>query len=70
MSTYEEAKNELKSLISELKSTGGSFDSIFAKLKAEEEKITKLRDSVAQLAKERQIGFPWLAKAYDDFFVL
>lgn len=26
--------------------------------------------AVEQMAKERQIGFPWLAKAYDEFFSL
>lgn len=29
---------------------------------------TKLKEGINQMAKERQIGFPWLAKAYDELF--
>src|SRR3989339_814056 len=38
--------------------------------KEEETKLLKLKEEINQLAKERQMGFPWLAKAYDDFFNL
>jgi DUF2075 family protein len=36
--------------------------------KKEREIWLKLKQGVLQMAKERQIGFPWLAKAYDDLF--
>lgn len=39
-------------------------------LAEKEEWIEKLRDGVIQMAKERQIGFPWLANAYDELFKL
>ena len=31
---------------------------------------TKDKEAVIQMAKERQIGFPWLAKAYEEYFEL
>ena len=40
-----------------------TFDESFKRLDEQEK-------SVNQLAKERQIGFPWLAKAYEEFFKL
>ena len=30
----------------------------------------KSREAVIEMAKERQLGFPWLAKAYDEYFSL
>lgn len=27
-------------------------------------------EAITEMAKERQLGFPWLAKAYDDYFLL
>lgn len=70
MSYYDQTKAELKRLMEDLQSTGASFDKVFAQLKKEEEKIEKAKEAIKQLAKERQIGFPWLAKAYDEFFEL
>src|SRR3989339_317191 len=70
MSYYDQIKNELTNLIQNLKNSGSSFDASFKKFKEEETKLLKLKEEINQLAKERQMGFPWLAKAYDDFFNL
>lgn len=35
-----------------------------------EKRVIYLKEGVIQMAKERQIGFPWLAKAYDELFKL
>lgn len=70
MSYFDKTKADLEQLIKDFRDAGVSFEKMFGKLKKEEEKIKKMRDGVEQLAKERQIGFPWLAKAYDDFFEL
>jgi len=32
--------------------------------------LEKDRETVIQMVKERQLGFPWLAKAYDEYFAL
>jgi hypothetical protein len=32
--------------------------------------LEKDREAVIKMAKERQLGFPWLAKAYDEYFAL
>jgi exonuclease VII small subunit len=32
--------------------------------------LEKDRAAIRQLARERQLGFPWLAKAYDEYFAL
>jgi len=32
--------------------------------------LKKDREAVTEMAKERQLGFPWLAKAYDEYFAL
>lgn len=63
MSYYDRTKQELLNLLSDFKSASKNFDESFRRL--EEQK-----KSVNQLAKERQIGFPWLAKAYEEFFRL
>ena len=70
MSYYDQTKQELEKLIRDLYSSGDSFDKLFEYLKAEEERIQREKESIRQLARERQIGFPWLAQAYDDFFEL
>jgi len=70
MSYYDQTKAELKKLMEALQSTGANFDKVFEHLKNEEQKLEKAKEAIKQLAKERQIGFPWLAKAYDDFFEL
>lgn len=63
MSYYDEVKQELINLLSDFNKASEKFDVSFKKL--EEQK-----HGVIQLAKERQVGFPWLAKAYSDFFEL
>ncbi len=37
-------------------------------LAKEERRLTKITEGLDELAKQRQIGFPWLAKAYQDLF--
>lgn len=70
MSYYDQTKKELENLVHDLKSSSADFDKYFSDFKKEEEKLLKLKQDVNQIARERQIGFPWLAKAYDDFFKL
>jgi hypothetical protein len=63
MSYYDDTKAELSSLIKEFNDSSELFNEKFAKLE-EAEKM------VIQMAKERQVGFPCLAQAYEDFFEL
>lgn len=63
MSYYDKIKQELTSLLSDFTKASQNFDVSFDRLKKGEEDVIKI-------AKERQIGFPWLAKAYEDFFTL
>jgi hypothetical protein len=63
MNYYDKTKQELLSLLSDLKHASKDFDESFKRLE-EREKV------LDQLAKERQVGFPWLAKAYEEFFSL
>lgn len=63
MSYYDRTKQELINLLSDFKGASKTFDESFNRLEEQEK-------SVNQLAKERQIGFPWLAKAYEEFFKL
>ena len=63
MSYYDRTKQELLNLLSDFKNSSKTFDESFQRLEAQEKGIN-------QLAKERQIGFPWLAKAYEEFFKL
>lgn len=70
MAYYDQTKNELKTLIEDLKSSGANFDKTFTKFREEEARLLQVKQDINKLAKERQIGFPWLAKAYDEFFEL
>jgi len=63
MSYYDKVKQELTSLLSDFNTASQSFDASFKRLDAQEK-------GVIQMAKERQVGFPWLAKAYAEFFEL
>ncbi|MFA5857753.1 MAG: hypothetical protein WC955_01660 [Elusimicrobiota bacterium] len=63
MSYYDRTKQELINLLSDFNNASKNFDTSFKRLEEQEK-------GVIQLAKERQIGFPWLAKAYEDFFKL
>jgi DUF2075 family protein len=81
MGYYEQKKKELEDLLSLIRKEKANFQSAATyfesaarqERKGLEEKNTlteKLREGVIQMAKERQIGFPWLAKAYDELFHL
>ena len=63
MSYYDEVKQELTKLLSDFDTASKKFNISFQKLEEQEKGIN-------QLAKERQVGFPWLAKAYAEFFEL
>jgi len=63
MNYYDKIKQELTSLLSDFTKASQNFDASFNMLKKREE-------DVAKIAKERQVGFPWLAKAYEEFFQL
>ena len=63
MSYYDEKKIELQKLLYQLKEAGEIFDS-------EWQRLEKGRKAIDQLARERQTGFPWLAKAYEEYFKL
>jgi DUF2075 family protein len=63
MGYYDKVKQELLDLLSDFKEASKIFDDSF-------EKLEKEKEGVVQMAKERQVGFPWLAKAYRDFFEL
>lgn len=70
MSYYEQKKTELESLLSTVRNEKTQFEAAsIQERKNLEEKIAgvkKLEEGVIQMVKERQIGFPWLAKAYDE----
>lgn len=70
MSYYDEIKQELLELLSDFEKSSNKIDNTYKKFKLKEDRLKLLRESINQLARERQIGFPWLAKAYDNFFEL
>lgn len=74
MGYYEQKKIELENLLSTIKSEKAQFEiAARQERKALDEKnivVKKLQEGVVQMAKERQVGFPWLAKAYDELFQL
>ena len=63
MSYYDRTKQELLNLLADFKNASKNFDESFNRLEEQEK-------GVNQLARERQIGFPYLAKAYEEFFKL
>ena len=71
---YEQKKTELENLISTIRLEKSQFEiATRQERKSLDDKNTvveKLQEGVIQMAKERQIGFPWLAKAYDELFQL
>lgn len=67
---YDEVKKKLEDLLSEYSSEKTHFSTLFSKLESEEQRIKELENAVHQLARERQVGFPWLAQAYEEFFEL
>jgi len=74
MGYYEEKKIELDDLLSTIRKEKAYFENAAQQeRKSLDEKIAwnkKLEEGVIQMAKERQIGFPWLAKAYEEFLSL
>lgn len=70
MGYYDDIKKELQSLISRFGEARKNFDEQSAELRKQKDIIAENKEVVKQLAKERQIGFPTLAEAYDDFFEL
>jgi len=63
MSYYDRTKQELTNLLADFNNASKLFDTSFKRLEEQEK-------GVVQLAKERQIGFPWLVKTYEEFFKL
>jgi len=74
MGYYEQKKTELEKLLSTVNSEKVKFETAARQeRKSLDEKnivVEKLQEGVMQMAKERQIGFPWLANAYDELFQL
>lgn len=70
MSHYDTKWYELKQLLEELEKNSENFDKKFEFLKIQESKLEKLKENINRITKERQIGFPLLAKAYEEFFEL
>ena len=70
MGYYDQITQELKSLIASFEEAKRNFDEQFAELQRQNEIVINNESIVKQLARERQNGFPTLAKAYDDFFKL
>jgi DUF2075 family protein len=77
MSNYDEFKRELEGVAEKLLQSKEAFDTLELKnheeelrLQGKEKALKKLEEGVRQMAKERQIGFPWLAGAYDEYFEL
>ena len=74
MGYFEDKKRELEELLNLLNQEKTRFEEYSKNEKNDiAKKIAwdeKLFLGVKQMAKERQIGFPWLAKAYVDFFKL
>jgi len=70
MSYFEDKKKELENMLSLIRQEKGRFETEARRERNElDEKIKwneKLKEGVIQMAKERQVGFPWLAKAYDE----
>ncbi|MFH1694518.1 MAG: restriction endonuclease [Patescibacteria group bacterium] len=70
MGYYDDVKADLKNIIDEFEKSDEKFDQLFEALRKENSKIEANKALVKQMVKERQIGFPVLAKAYEDFFEL
>lgn len=70
MSYYDEVKQELTNLISAFEKSNKRFDEAWAYLEKRGKVLEQEKEIIKQMARERQIGFPTLAKAYEDFFEL
>ncbi|MDD5012948.1 MAG: restriction endonuclease [Candidatus Pacebacteria bacterium] len=67
MNNYENKIEELKNLLSLLEKEKEVFESSARK---ERRYLNIQKEGIIKMAKERQIGFPWLANAYSDLFTL
>ena len=70
MGYYEKIKTELLNLVNSFNSANRQFDEKLQLFQQEEAKINLSKEKVKQMARERQKGFPLLAKAYDEYFAL
>lgn len=81
MGHYEDKKLELESLLSQYKEVQFSLEQAIRKFAQEEKNISKRREDIKKwvrdqkeiirkLAEERQIGLPYLGKAYEEYFKL
>ncbi len=77
MNYYDKIKSELLNLVSSFNTADQNLDEklLIVKqeeglLKQEQTKFNRLKKDVVQLALERQKGFPMLAEAYDEYFML
>ncbi len=70
MSHYDDFKKELKVVAERLLNSKEAFDALELRRLEEEKRLEKMEEGIKQMAKERQIGFPWLADAYDEYFEL
>lgn len=70
MGYYDEIKKELSNLITAFNESSDLFDKKYDQLVEIHKTNLKNEEIIKQMAKERQIGFPTLAKAYEDFFTL
>jgi DUF2075 family protein len=80
---YENKKRELEGLLRLIQQQEASLERSINYLKRSNDgqslesfesqtlrELERDREAVVRLAKERQIGFPWLAKAYDEYFMV
>ncbi len=70
MGYYEVKKHELESLILDYEKAKSILDKKIEEMAKARKIAKKDKESIIQMAKERQIGFPWLAKAYEEYFAL
>ena len=70
MNYYDTVKLELTELLKNFNSSKNTFDNQFRTLEERKKELQRAEELLKQMAKERQVGFPVLAKAYDDFFAL
>lgn len=70
MSYYEDKKKELQNLIAQYAALKTDGQKIAERLVNERAQIEKDRTAIVHMAKERQQGFPWLARAYEEYFLL
>lgn len=74
MGYYEKTKAELETLLDSIRREKEHLEIALkqeqAMLDKEASRNNRLREGVIQMAKERQVGFPWLTQAYDELFAL